>query len=82
MGEKGTPARTISVLHLGFIFVLNVMLFAAAGRWVDRHSGAGGLFTAVSILLGVISSFAIAYLTLSRLAKKPLRNGGSPGRET
>jgi len=68
--EKGSPARSINVLHLGFIFVLNVMLFASAGRWADRHWSAGGLLTAVSIVLGIIASFVIAYLALSGLAKK------------
>ncbi|MGE5485506.1 MAG: AtpZ/AtpI family protein [Ignavibacteriales bacterium] len=49
------PPRTINVLHLGFIFVLNVMLFSAAGRWADRHWGTGGPFTAASTILGMES---------------------------
>jgi hypothetical protein len=71
--RKETGGRAIGVLQLGLVFVVNVLVFAWLGRAADSALGANGAVTAASIIIGIVGSFVISGIALSRLWRQPDR---------
>ncbi|NPV69313.1 MAG: AtpZ/AtpI family protein [Firmicutes bacterium] len=69
-GEKGPPGRVISVLQLGFVFIANVLVFTWIGARIDAALSKRGLFTALFIIFGVVTSFVISGIALAGIARR------------
>ena len=69
MAEKnGAPRNFAAIMQVGFAFIVNTLAFVWVGQRLDRMLSAGGLLTAMSVLLGVATSFAVSFVVIKRIA--------------
>ncbi len=68
--ERKSEGRAVGVLQLGLAFVANVLVFAWLGRIADTRLGTSGLITAISIILGLCTSFVVSGIAFSRLWRR------------